>query len=344
MCFQKPNTSQTQALGASKEPLRDRNFILKKNIVFILIFVTYFSFGQNQIVSLHKNNNASFVEKRIDSLFYKLNELQDFKKQQEEIVKQTTQTISNQNSVISSFGTIYTILTILITVVSIGLPILMYQFGIKPSRNALRDLELNVDKKVENYLSDTRAEQIKKSVEHLKGNNIELKSQAISFLSLTVHEGYSEQQLFEFYRLLKSDKLNDQHKWTMAYLLASKKNDYADEIFNDEKLLDNLYIKQTALQYISLTGFENFIKPLKYFLDKATIKSTEFLSFLSNINLYNSQLTFNFFNCKELIDHLDKKELCKIKSEINFYIDFLKIDKQQYQTTYLNQQAENACT
>jgi len=88
------------------------------------------------------------------------------------------------------------------TLIAIGLPIITYQFGVKPSQNALKELETNLDNKVAAYLEKTRNEQVKKSIEHLKGDNNDLKGQAISFLSLTQHEGFSDEQMFEFFRLL----------------------------------------------------------------------------------------------------------------------------------------------
>jgi hypothetical protein len=309
---------------------------------YLLTLVTLFLLCQPLFAKSPKDSIESFnkireLEKEIDDLKLKVQDINDFKKDQEDIVKQTSQTINNQNSLISSFGIIYTILTIIITIIAIGLPIIVYQFGIRPSKEALEKLENNLDEKVADYLKDNRKRQIEKSILYLKGEDAELKGQAITFLSLTQHEGFSDQEMFEFYRLIKSKKLSDTHIGTMAYLLSSRENEYANEIFGDVEQLKNNSIKTTAYQYIPKIGVKNFIGPLKSLISDSKNQYGEFITLLSLTNMYSSSATMEILSNKELIDCLTEDTLKQMKPHINQTLVNSRIDLKEFEKSYLGQ-------
>ncbi len=260
----------------------------------------------------------------------------------EERIQQASDTISSQNSLFDGFGVLYSIITIVMTLIAIGLPILTYQFGVKPSKNALKELESNLDIKVAEYLKKTRTKQISKSIEHLKGNNAELMGQAISFLSLTQHEGFSDAQLFEFYRLLKSDILSDSHKGTVAYLLSSRVNDYANEIFGDKEQLKNNSIKSIAYQYIPKAGILNFIQPLVEFLTDNSNQFGEYWTLISFTNMYSKTAVNEVFENKELIDTLKEETLKTMKTSIKSLLGNININVEEFNKTYLADKIEKS--
>lgn len=327
-------------------------------IILLALLQTAYSQDNNGQLKLDKlENRIQSIEKKIEDYEYlkqnqnntldsfkkikhDFQEIKTFKTDQSDIVNQTNQTIQNQNSLISSFGIIYTIITIIIAIIAIGLPLITYQFGIKPSREALKELENNLDKKVADYLKETRNLQIKKSIEHLKGENAELKGQAVSFLSLTQHEGFTDQELFEFYRLIKSGVLSDSHIGTIAYLLSSRVNEYANKIFGDKECLENNAIKSAAYQYIPKVGIQEFKDPLKSFLKDNTNQYAEFFTLLTFTNMYSSKMTTQIFDNQAIVDVLTDETLKLIKSNIKQTLENMKIDKKDFDGTYLSEKIE----
>lgn len=249
---------------------------------------------EQRIIQIEKEQNGAFTQ-RIEGLQVSIN--------------QASNTINNQSSLITSFGVIYTILTIIITIIAIGIPIIVYQFGIKPSRDALRALEENLNAKVGTYLKETRSKQIKQSIEHLKGDSAELKSQAISFLSITFHEGFTDQELFEFYSLLKSGRISSAHKITLVYLLSSRKNPYADELFVDKEQLKDANIKATAIQYITKVGIDNFVTTLKDFIKNSSNSLSEYFTIVYHANQHSQMVAVQVLNNKELVDCINETSL-----------------------------------
>ena len=331
-----------------------------KNIFIILLILlsANVTYGQGKKTQLEKKVdnlteqvstlNSKMLQikdsiKRKNTITKELIEKQKWKNEiLEQRIKQASDTIANQNSLFDGFGILYTIITIVMTLLAIGLPIITYQFGVKPSRDALKELENNLDSKVETYLTKTRNEQVKKSIEHLKGDNDELKGQAISFLSLTQHEGFSDADMFEFYRLIKSDKLTDTHKGTVAFLLSSRVNDYANEVFGDKEQLKNNAIKSSAYQYIPKAGISSFIKPLSAFLRDNDNQYGEFWTLITFTHMYSKSACEEIFESKELVDILKTETLVTIKSGLQSLLENLKINKEAFNKTYLYQKIENA--
>lgn len=319
-----------------------------RTITTILLFFTLsFVFGQNQTIQKENRVDEKIVE-RCDSLNVLKTPLQELKEKQEwekevlnDRLQQASDTIANQNSLLDGFGVLYTIITIIIALIGVVLPVLTYQFGIKPSQDALKEFENNADKKIKDYLKETRQEQIKKSIEHLKGDNVELKGQAVSFLSLTQHEGFTDQELFEFYRLIKSGKLSDTQIGSVAYLLGSRVNEYANEVFGDTELLKSNVIKSSAYQYIPKVGFKNFIQPLKKFLTDNTNQYGEFFTLLIFSNTNDSNAVMEILNNNELVDTLTNETLKTMKSAMKSSLENIKITEDEYKGTYLYKKIEN---
>ena len=325
---------------------------MKTITTILLIFTFSFSYGQKTTTQNANRIDQKIVElsdsmNTINSQIQELKQIQEKQEWKNEVLsdrlRQASDTISNQNSLLNGFDVLYTIITIIIALIGIVLPILTYQFGIKPSRTALKEFERNADKKIEDYLNKTRKEQIKNSIEHLKGDNVALKQQAISFLSLTQHEGFTDQELFEFFRLIKTDELSDTHIGSVAYLLSSRVNEYANEIFSNVEILKSNYIKSSAYQYISKAGVKNFIHPLKTFLANNTNQYSEFIALLAHFNIYDTNSTIEILNNNELVDTLTVETLTSLKDTKKNLLRNIKITEEEYKETYLYRKIENTC-
>ncbi|HTO37836.1 MAG TPA: hypothetical protein VL021_05380 [Brumimicrobium sp.] len=260
----------------------------------------------------------------------------------EQRIQQASDTIANQNSLFDGFGILYAIITIVMTLIAIGLPIVTYQFGVKPSKNALKELENNLDNKVEIYLKKSRSNQVKKSIKHLKGDNDELKGQAISFLSLTQHEGFSDEEMFEFYQLIESNKLTETYVGSVAHLLSSRVNDFANKIFSNKEQLKNNSIKSSAYQYIPKAGLSKFIKPLTVFLRDNNNQYGEFWTLVTFTHMYSKSVCNELFESKELIDILNPETLLTLKIGLKPLLENLNIDEEIFNKTYLFRKIETA--
>lgn len=312
-----------------------------------LILTLSFAYGQNQATPKENLIDKKIIELS-DSLnvlkiqFQELKEKQNWKNEVlNDRLQQASDTISNQNSLLDGFAVLYTIITIIIALIGVVLPVLTYQFGIKPSQDALKEFEKNADKKIKDYLKESRKVQIKNSIEHLKGDNIELKGQAISFLSLTQHEGFTDNELFEFYRLIKSGKLSETYIGTIAYLLGSRVNEYANEVFGDTELLKSNTIKSSAYQYIPKVGFKNFIQPLKKLLTANTNQYGEFYTLLIFSNMNDNNAALEILNNNELVDILTVETLKTMKTAMKSSLQNIKISEEEYKKTYLYKKIEN---
>lgn len=269
----------------------------------------------------------------IDSL--KIEALKFQAENNNEIIKQASRTIEYQSELINSFGTIYTILTILIAVIAVGLPIVVYLFGIKPSRDALKQLELTLEDKVADYLIKNRTQQIKKAIRDLEEGNTELKTQAVSYLTLTEHEGFSDQEMFELYRLIKSGKLSETHIGMVASLLGSRVNKFANDIFNDFKYFKNISIRIPAVQYISKVGLDKFMDPILKLFTTTDNQYSEFINLLTFINLNSKLEAIKIFDNKVLIDVLSEETIKTIERTIEDSLKHMNINL-DYENTYLN--------
>ena len=311
------------------------------SIILLLTLITGF-------VIAKPNDNISkkeFLELKrefsdsINSLNHKLVELNEKLKVQESAnqdkLDNASSTIDYLSNLVGSFGVIFTVLTCIIALITLGLPILTYQFGIKPSQKALRDLEINMDSRLEKYLKDNRDKQIEQAFANLKSESTELKTQGLNFLALTHHQGFTDAQMFKIFSLIKKNIGEQTTKSQLSFVLSSRKNEYADELFNDEKYLEDQAIKQMALIYFVKTGFENNIGGLKKMISISSDKSQEYFSILINIMTYTSSDLLKALNSHELIGELDKQAILKLKENYKHYLKSLNMSEDKFEETEL---------
>jgi len=199
-------------------------------------------------------DSAAFYKNEVTALNYKVDILQSR-------IDQAAQTISNQNSLISGFGTIYMVISIVIGFITIGLPVFTYLFSIKPSREALKDLEKEMNARFEKYLSETRDRLIDSALTELEKINGPKGKQAKArqIIAFEVPLGITDKQIL---RILKIIRLTEDSatKHTLIQVLA-----IAEE---------NLIIENHFRSTFTKDPFDaaTFSYPILYFVDNSIEK------------------------------------------------------------------------
>jgi hypothetical protein len=319
---------------------------MKKYTTLFFFLLMSISFGQKpqekktiDKIVIELSDTMKLLRQQVQAINIK----QEWKNQiLEERLKQASDTISCQNSLFDGFGVLYTIITIVIALIGIALPILTYQFGIKPSQLALKEFENNAEKKMEEFITKTRNKQIEQAIENLKSQNQELKSNAITFLSLTQHQGFTDEQLYKLFLLLKSDSIDQSIKGTIVNSISSRKSDFATDYFSEAiKDSKNINIKFAAIRYFAIIGIENYLNVFRDLISNAVDKNTEFITLLTYVFSSNKNSVIPILNDKELIDKLDDNTLKMLKSSMSIFITSWQISDKEFEKSYLNQKINN---
>jgi len=101
---------------------------------------------------------------QIDEIKYQINNLAETQKDRkieilEARIEQATTTIENQTSTIEDFGTFYACVSILITLLGVGIPVGTYLVAVKPAKEEIAKLKLDLLKKT-NSLRKANAQNI----------------------------------------------------------------------------------------------------------------------------------------------------------------------------------------
>lgn len=248
----------------------------------------------------------------------KIDSLKNHIDEQKSKINNASNTISYLNSIINSYSVIFSILTIFIAIIALALPIMTYQFGIKPSQKALKELESNMDARLIKYLSEKRNKDIADALANISGGNNERKSQALSYLSITSHEGFTDNQIFQIFTILNRNLSNNNIKNQLSYILAIRKNEFADQFFNNENNLKDSIIEQMAILYFIKTGFSSNYNGLSCILNGSSDQYNTFIIFLFNLIQTSSKEVKNFINDTNIIDLLNDETLKKIKQNYPF--------------------------
>jgi hypothetical protein len=238
-------------------------------------------------------------------------------------ISQSSDTISNQNGIIGSFGVIYTILTIFFGIIGLLVPIVTYYFGIKPSRDQIKNLESNFDKRLEEYLKLSKQQEIDTAIDRLSGDSAELKQNAITYLSLTQHEGLSDIQYFKLYKIITSDGLDSAYKYSLAYVLTGKKNEYATEYSKNILQAKKLYNEYIPARYFGMIGVTDYIEEFTNYLKSFPEKNDVFMRIISHMKTISLNSVLELFNTPEIIDLFNGNDLKNFKAN-NFNSSFEK--------------------
>lgn len=220
-------------------------------------------------------------------------------------IEAANRTIVLQNSTINSFGNVYTALSALIAFLAVLLPIFTYLFSIKPSKDALNQLDKNIDQKVEKYIINSRNSKVDESIQNLDKEDIKTIESSISFLVSAVPFEISEQQLFELKsKIEKNQHLSDVQKSQLLSVLSSRENKYATT-FLKENYNAGLVYKNCFFQYSATIGYNDFKKEI---IDLVGIDNRDNLSnfslYVNNLLTYNPSSLEDFLNEKDIVDSL----------------------------------------
>lgn len=308
--------------------------IIMKNILYIL-----FLFCSLNIVA--QNKQIQTDQKQIATLQDSISTINENSKKQadkidllEQRISQASDTINNQNSLLGGFETIYAIISIVIALLGIGLPLVTYFFGIKPSQDAVKELENNVDKKLAQYLANSRKKRVDEAINNLKSQNTELINNAINYISVTQHDGFTDEQIYKIVLLLKNDNISDNIKITLAHVLTNRKIDIATEYFLNKITDKNSNFKYPAIKYFISTTPEYADEILKQAI-KTDDCYSNFVYYLSVAGGINKSLVLNQINNKEIIDLINLNDLKQMQYFSNMIASF-QISSDDFNNSYLN--------
>lgn len=266
-----------------------------KQLLVLLIFIPFTASGQK--TKNENNRDSDFgqmkieindLRKQVKELQLNSQEIKRFKESKEETDKEKAYTITLQNAWIVNFGVVFTVMAIVITVFGIVIPLLIsYIFAIRPSEKAIKELQNDLDKKVTNYLEIERIKKIDQYANDLNGNDLDLKVAALNFFKANKNEKFSDNHLMQFHTYLRS---NAQDEQLFANLLTSRKNIYADMLFQDKTQITKGYFQNIGLLYISQQNKSMFKESIK-----------EYLKICTNIVWYNA--TVNRLKSYDLYDN-----------------------------------------
>lgn len=226
----------------------------------------------------------------------------------EQRIDQANDTISNQGAIISSFEVIYSILTIVFTIIGLLVPIVTYYYGIKPSRDQIKNLEANFDKRLEQYLTTSRHENIDKAISGLTSNSAELKQSSLTYLSLTQHEGLTDLQYFRLYKVLASEGIDSVQKHSLANILTGKENEYATEYCVSILRSKSPYNEYIPARYFGMIGIKKFIPNFVEYLQTINDKSDAFTRIISHMKIVSLDSVLDLLNSDEIIVLFNKSD------------------------------------
>jgi hypothetical protein len=293
-----------------------------------------------RVDSLNANNthSISVLNAKIDDLNSK-SEIQkeDFTKS----INNASTTIEYLNSVVSSFEIIFAILGIFIAILTLIIPFATYQYAVKPSQDALKDLESNFDSRLKTYLEDNRNRQIENALSNIQGESSELKHQGISFLTYIQNEGLSDDQLFQIYNILKMNLSDNSIKGQLAFILTTRKTIYSNELFNSIENLNDPVLKQMAIIYFAKTDYKENYNGITRILKKSETQLVDFHSLILNFNQYSIEDVKDFLNDSKIIGLLSDETLTQLKTSMVSIIKSLNGFDDEYKNTLLYKTIES---
>lgn len=139
-------------------------------------------------------------------------------------------TLKKQNYLLDGFATFYTYITILIGLLTLGLPLLVWIFGIRPAKKALSKAKT----KFKDHLKEYRIEQINESIDNLKAKNKEIVTLAVNYiLSLVPKYKFAEDQLYRMYIISKYENIDTTSREHLSYILSTHDYPFCKDYFFD---------------------------------------------------------------------------------------------------------------
>ena len=312
---------------------------MKKIMLINLLLLSIITSGYSNIKGENlqpKETSYKALENKVDSLINLQNKNKDLIYEQR--IQQASETIANQNSLISGFSTLYTVITIVLALIGISLPILTYQFGIKPSQKALKEFQENADKQIGAFVINNRNKQIEQAILNITSNNPELKNNALNFLSLTAYEGFTNSQIDEMINLLYLENIDPDIKNSIAFTISSKKHPSSTNYFRkvlEENIQDQF---NSAITYFKNINSFDYFDSLKKFIQNSDQQSEDYLFVSIYVSYQKGEALLNYLNYKPIVDSLKENSLISLKESINIYNETTwKINDEDFKACYLFQ-------
>ena len=310
--------------------------ILKLNSLITLFSIILSVNAYSQVQpTISKHQIDSLVSVRLEKHFAKDSLNLNSRLQYEN--KSALETIAFLNSVVGAYGVIF---SILIGVFAIGLPVMTYFLGIQPAKDAVKELQNNIDKKVENYLYLNFQKNFDLAMENLESESSTLVDRGIVFLSNNIHHDFSDYQYFKIYQVLLSKKLDPAKRGQIAFFLGNTENPYSKIVFNKEKFLKVTSISGIAPLYYSKVGVEKNVKGIVILLKKNEGDIVaRYFGLFQHLKAHSTKEAIKFINLREVIDMIPNESLEALK---NFAIPSIKLDfEKDYSESYLKKVIDN---
>ncbi|MET3537732.1 hypothetical protein [Chryseobacterium limigenitum] len=315
--------------------------MFKKILLTLFLISSVFSFSQTDTSNNQQNKKIELLNKKVDSLISEQNGVKT--KILEERINQATETITNQSSMISSFGTLYTVITIILAFIGVVLPILTYQFGIKPSRDALKEFEEKSEAKFNNFLKERRVKEIDNAIENLKSEDNHIRNNSLNFLTYNSHQGLNEDQVLKIINIINN---NNDENFLVQLLgcIVNEKNENLKKYFieylnTSQEANSTMYYCLKFFSYYNYSEYKNELK-----------------IFISNNNTSTAlSIIFSFFPKNNIIDLLNDHNIIDILSSdaltfvhgYNFgksNISQWNMSEEDYEKTYLYERLKEKFT
>ncbi|PRA94555.1 hypothetical protein CQ046_22480 [Chryseobacterium sp. MYb7] len=314
--------------------------------ILLILFLIFFVFSFSQTYTSNNNQQSKKIEllnKKVDSLISEQNGIKT--KILEERINQATETITNQSSMISSFGTLYTVITIILAFIGVVLPILTYQFGIKPSRDALKEFEEKSETKFNTFLKERRVKEFDNAIENLKSEDNQVRTNGLNFLTFNIHYGFNKNQILKILEIISNtndESFSDQ----LLHCISQERNEDLKKYYL--RYLQTTTYKPGATIYYCLTflsyyNYNEYKNELKTYISNDNGFST-FLTACSHLCKNNDFI--DLLNDKSIIDNLSLESLAYFHgTDLGIHhINNWKLNEGVYKTTYLYEKLKEKFT
>lgn len=180
-----------------------------------------------------------------------------------ESIKSSESLINKQNLLIDGFSSIFTILTLLLGLVTLGVPILIYFLSIKPANTALKKAKQKFELEIKNYSN----EQINEAIKNLKSKNHILIINSLNhILSIVPKKKFTEKQIYELYSIAKYENIEINSKESIVFLISNFNFPFCKNYFFDLISEQVVTLKDNNLKNFAFNYLINFHKSEKYLL------------------------------------------------------------------------------
>ncbi|WP_298247266.1 hypothetical protein [uncultured Christiangramia sp.] len=243
--------------------------------------------------------------------------------------------IKKQNYLLSGFSTYYTYLTILIGLLTLGLPLLVWIFGIRPARQALKKAK----KKFNAHLKEYRIEQINESIENLKSGNSEIVDSSVNFIiSLIPSYKFRENQLYKMYMISKYENISVNTRENLSFILMNHNYPFCKDYFfsiirDNSESIDTTQLKNYSFNYLmkfhkNQTYLLNMLKEL-IINDINSNKEYNYITILGWCIPDHTEIFWKLLSFKPLVEEFNSTEINSILEAFRDRSDIISLESSE---------------